>query len=152
MRQLYRMNSIDRRIIRAHVRVTLRSIEVFSREVFSREVFSIEVSSYNTYSGALCGDYIEKISIDRRIIRAHVRVTARSQRDWTRSGRQNGTQNPLWASLVSFQMAHLKRELNFVHRGCRLSFRDHFVSRPLGNGLYITINRDLFYKVIIPSP
>ena len=85
-------------------------------------------------------------------MRTHVRVTARSRQDGTQNGRQNGNRNPRWASLVSFQMAHSKRELNFVHRGFRLSFRDHFESRHLGNGLYIMINRGLFYKVIIPSP
>jgi len=41
--------SIDRRITRAHVRVTFRS----------KEVFSVELSSYNMYLRALCDNSIE---------------------------------------------------------------------------------------------
>ena len=34
--------------------------------------------------------------------------------------------NPRWSSQVSFQMAHLKRDMNFDYRRCRLAFRRAF--------------------------
>ena len=39
-------------------------------------------------------------------------VTARSREDETQNGHRNAKRNPRWSSQVSFQMAHLKRDLN----------------------------------------
>ena len=40
--------------------------------------------------------------------------------------RQNGIGNRWWSSQVSFQTAHLKRDLNFDHRGFPFPFRRQF--------------------------
>jgi len=53
-------------------------------------------------------------------------TTARSRNKETWNGDRNGNQNPQWSSQVSFQTAHLKRDLNFDHRGFRFSFRWQF--------------------------
>ena len=52
--------------------------------------------------------------------------TARSREDETRNGHRNAKRNPRWSSQVTFQMAHLKRDLNFDHRRIRFAFRQAF--------------------------
>jgi len=52
--------------------------------------------------------------------------TARSREDETRNGHWNAKQNPRWSSQVSFQMAHLKRDMDIDHRGFRFAFRRAF--------------------------
>ena len=49
--------------------------------------------------------------------------TARSVEDETRNARRNAKRTPEWSSQVSFQTAHLKRDLNVDHRGIRFVFR-----------------------------
>ena len=53
-------------------------------------------------------------------------ITARSQEDETRNGHRNANRNPRWSSLVSFRRAHLKRDMNFDHRGFTFAFRRAF--------------------------
>jgi len=60
--------------------------------------------------------------------------TARSVEDETRNARWNAKRIPEWCSQVSFQKVHLKRDMNFDHRGFRLAFRRAF-SHFLRNGL-----------------
>jgi len=49
-------------------------------------------------------------------------ITARSREDETRNGHRNAKRNPRWSSQVSVQKAHLKRDMNFDHRGFRFVF------------------------------
>ena len=49
--------------------------------------------------------------------------TARSREDESRNDHRNAKQNPRWSPQVSFQTAHLKRDMNFDHRGFRFVFR-----------------------------
>ena len=49
--------------------------------------------------------------------------TARSREDETRNGHWNTKQNPRCSSQVSFHKAHLKKDINFHHRGFRFVFR-----------------------------
>jgi len=48
--------------------------------------------------------------------------TARSRKNVNRNGHLNGHPNPRWSSQVSFQTAHLKRNLKFDHGGFRSPF------------------------------
>ena len=49
-------------------------------------------------------------------------ATACSVEDETRNARRNAKRNPEWSSQVSFQTAHLKRNMNFDRRGFNLAF------------------------------
>jgi len=51
------------------------------------------------------------------------RVTACSREDETRNGQRNTKRNPRRSSQGSFHTAHLKRDLNFHHRGFRFVIR-----------------------------
>jgi len=66
--------------------------------------------------------------------------TACSREDETRNGYRNAKRNPRWSSQVSFQMAPLKRDLIFDHRGFRFAFRRAFrVSSSRERGVVIII-------------
>ena len=51
--------------------------------------------------------------------------TARTWKDKTRSSRQNTNRNPRWSSQVSFQTAHLKRDLDLCIEDFDFHFDDH---------------------------
>jgi len=57
---------------------------------------------------------------------SRVNGTARSREDETRNAPRNAKRNPRWSSQVSFQMSHLKRDLNFDHQGFGCAFRRAF--------------------------
>jgi len=72
----------------------------------------------------------------------YVTLTARSREDETRNGHRNAKRNSRWLSQVSFRMAHLKRDLNFDHRGVWFAFRRAFrvwSSRERAVHLYVTL-------------
>jgi len=52
--------------------------------------------------------------------------TARYREDAIRDDHWNAKRHSRWSSQVSFQTAHLKRDLNFDHRGIRFAFRQAF--------------------------